>query len=168
MAMLNKNVVTKVVGALEVENYTMQGWRVAEVVQDQHVESFCESTPFLPQGQNYPVTGSGTKGFLVTKNLFVMTKDGSSLIAEANERVAAAERRGNEVATLLIEADKKTEEWKKEAGKLLKGHENYVYENQKLSERLEAERKQKVKMENDIAKIRNAVGELKMKEILGA
>ena len=168
MAMMNKNVVQKVVGPLEVENYTLQGWRVADIIQEQVVESVFETVPLVLPGQNYTTNASGTKGFLVTKNLFVMVKDGSSLLVEANERVVAAEKRASDIANQLIEADKKAVEWKKEANNLLNAHGVYASENKALSERLESERKLKTKMENDIAKIRQAVGELKMKEILGS
>lgn len=168
MAMQNRNVVSKVVNAHEVESLTLQGWRVTEVIQENFVESFNESVPFCPAGSNYIQNGCGTKGFLVTKNLFLMTKDGSTLIAEANDRVAAAEARGHDLATKLIEADKKTAEWKQEANNLLRGHETYVSENGDLKKRVHQLHQSNLKMENDIAKIRNAVGELKMKEILGA
>jgi hypothetical protein len=168
MAMPNKNVVTKVVGAYDVENYTLQGWRLEDVLQESHVESFSESVPLVVPGQSYPTTYNGTKGFVVTKNLFVMTKDGSTLITEANARVEAAEVRSRDLANKLIEADKKTATFEKDVAKLKADYERQITETNRWVERHTVERDAKVKMEKDISKIRNAVGELKMKEILAS
>jgi hypothetical protein len=167
MAMPNRSVVSKVVNAHEVEGLTMNGWRLDDVLQESSVECFNESTPLVVPGQSYPTTYNGTKGFVVTKNLFVMKKDGSAIVAEAEEALAQTEKARKNFADRTIEAEKKTVEAQKEVATLKSELATSAAFARQLSTQLVTERDLKQKMENDIAKIRQAVGELKMKEILG-
>lgn len=163
-----KTVVMKVVEAYEVETYTMLGWRLSEVLSESYVESFSESVPMVLPGQSFVSNSVATKGFLVAKNRFLMTMDGSSVLAGMNEKLVAADKRVAEAKAAQEAAEKKAEEWKRDSNNLLRGHETYVRENKILAEKLERAEKSNHTMEEDIGKIRKAVGELKMKEILSS
>jgi hypothetical protein len=167
MAMVNRSVVVKVVNAHEVEALTKEGWRLDDVLQESVVEPFGESVPFLATGQTYTVNGSGTRGFLVTKNLFLMKKDGSTVMAEVYELLKQADQAGHDLANKLIAAEKKAADAESNVVALKKNNDLYTAHGQSLSNQLAEAKKQNQKMENDIAKVRQAVGELKMKEILG-
>jgi hypothetical protein len=164
----NKTEVMKVVEAHDVETYSMLGWRLVEVLPETYVDAFSESVPMLLPGQNFVTNNFATKGFLVSKNRFLMATNGSSILAGMNEKLADAEKRIAEAKAVQQEAEKKAEEWKKEANNLMRGHETYVRENKILVEKLDRSEKSNHKMEEDIGKIRSAVGDLKMKEILAS
>jgi septal ring factor EnvC (AmiA/AmiB activator) len=166
MATANRSVVVKVVNAPEVEALTKEGWQLDDVLQESVVEPFNESVPFLPTGQTYTVNGSGTRGFLVTKNLFLLKKDGSTVMAEVYELLKQADQAKHDLANRLVEAEKKTAEAVKEVANVKRQVANSVAHGSSLAEQLTTAKKTNQKMENDIAKIRQAVGELKMKEIL--
>lgn len=167
MATSNKSVVSKVVNAHEVEGLTTAGWRLDEVFQESYVESFSEQVPMIVPGQSYPTTYSGTKGFVVTKNLFLMKKDGSALVSEAHEVLEQAFAHEKTLQSQLAEVQ--------DTARVLLGkfevsetaRIGLAKERDRARQDFEAERALALKMEGDIAKIRNAVGALKMKEILG-
>lgn len=159
--------VARVVEGHEVEQLTREGWRIARVLPESKMELACESVPLMGPGMNYPTNGQGTRGLVVGFHRFLMFKDEKSLIAEHAHEVKDLRsdvdhfRRSSEDALHNL---KLREE---ELQKLKKYQESLEKTQNAAFDEASTERKAKQKMEQDIAKIRKAVGELKMKEILG-
>lgn len=168
MAMPNKHEVVKVVGENEVERLTSQGWSLREVLQETGVESFNEQVPMLTPGNTYPSTFSATRGFVVTKNRYVMVQDDSKVLAQMQAQLDEKEKIVSNARQMQVEAEKKAEEWRKQYAGSLDANGVYARENERFRTENQNLFKSNQKMERDIAKIRSAIGELKMKEILEA
>jgi hypothetical protein len=158
----------KVVDGAEVEFLTRQGWYLQEILQETHVESFSEQVPFVTHGSTYVQNASATKGFLVTKNKFVMVQGKSGTIQELERQLAEAQRgqynaqaecrKAEETAKGALEALKREQE-------ISTGRFEQVNASYAVRRELEETKR---KMENDIAKIRAAIGDIRMKEILAS
>lgn len=167
MAMPQKqSYVVKVVNEHEVESLTRSGWRIREILPWQHVEPFSETASPLVNG--FPQTTYATKGFLVSTNKFVMEHNADSALAEMSEKLAKLEAEHAALQSAYANAGKDLFA----AQETVRGLNNRIgYLTNDLDGArvdFQKERERNRKMENDIAKIRQAVGELKMKEILAS
>lgn len=159
---------SKVVDAKDVESLTLQGWRIDRTLEESYVEPFHETTPFAVPGQTYTMSGSGTKGFLVTRIRFLMTLDELSATAQLRVQMEQAEQLASSARKMQTDAEEALKKQQAEVLRLEGLNTRAERENTRLSESYNDAQKMKIKMENDISKIRTAIGDLKMKEIIGS
>lgn len=166
MAMDRQHAVVKVAFDYEVEQLTRQGWRLREVLQETAVESFNESVQMLVPGNTYPQSFSQTKGFPVTKNRYLMVQDGNKALAEMQAKLDEQQTIVSNAQNMQAEAEKKAAALVKEIEALNYSNGNLIRNAGDTNGQLSKSKELNRKLEGDIAKIRNAIGELKMKEIL--
>ena len=158
--------VAKVVEANDVEYLTREGWRIAKVLPESRMELANEQVPLMPPGQSYPTQASGTRGLVVGFHRFLMFFDEKSALAKFATEAKQRHIELCDMRTALTAAQSDLKLQTAEAKKAETLRAAATAENASLSQRYYDERKLKQKMEEDIAKIRKAVGEMKMKEIL--
>jgi len=158
--------VAKVVEGSEVEMLTRQGWRIAKVLPESFATSVPESIPVVCAGQSYPTQASGTRAISVSTTRFLMFEDEKSQLAKMAQLAAVKEVSLNKAQSDLQEVQKALKEQ-------VAAYQKVCENEKRLAETLSLRgaevfevKKQRDLMERDIAKIRAAVGELKMKEIL--
>lgn len=167
MATNSKSTLLAVVRASEVEHYSRMGWTLRQVVSHSEVEHVPEKQAFMPSGASYPVTLDVNRVLVVTGSRFLMARDGSLALEEKERELRC---RLDDLTALRTLLDSQTAEAAQTTKALAAEREQTVRLDAELRRRkqeLEGERQQKLKMEADIAKLRNALGELRMKEILG-
>lgn len=157
----------KVVEWPEVEAYSREGWQLARVVPESRVEHASESVPFLIPGQSYPTMGSGTKSHTVSTARYVLFKDEQSAIAQLHAEAKKQYVELRDTQQKLAEQELAFKELFKTSLKLTESEKTSktIAENCEVQAR--EDRIKIHKMEQDLAKLRNAFGELKVKEILG-
>jgi len=166
--------ISKVVRGESLFEETQRGWKVIGSYQDSVMESVFEQEP-LPAGQQ-PYGGyTPTPGFVNVQKwkpalvtFFVLMKDAESVIAALNDQLKEACEKS---ATAHRECDAAQKSLKETETKL----ENAKNHNQAVDNALKdlrATREKELttsrKLEVDIGKIRTAIGERQLKEILGA
>lgn len=164
-----KHDVVKVVDEMQVEPLTRAGWRLEEVLKEQHIETFEESTPIASgstSGGTYVSNYTGKKGFVVSKVRYLMKQDGNKALAEMDAKLKEAEQISWNAQHGRQDAEKKAEALDIEAKQLRNTQENLMGRITAQQDQLNKAQGANRKLESDIAKIRSAVGELKMKEIL--
>jgi hypothetical protein len=161
--------VIKVVPYTEVERHTMDGWELDKVLTRSHAATIPCSTPLVPHACSNGGYSSGTQystrdeAIQVHEPLFVLTKDLDTLKKE----LLLAE----EIKKYVLEkADlqKQNDQWKLTAERL----QQEVLMSQESAKIAREHRDEKIalarKLEGDVGKIRQAIGDLRMKEILNA
>lgn len=159
--------VLRVAEGSELEGLTMQGWRMLQVLPESREIVSREEVPLVLPGQNYPTTYSGTRAQVVQQHRFLMLKEERTVLAEAQARFDALHAESLKTAHALLEAEKKVKEQTAQWQRICEENKRYLEQTVAVREEVATMRGQRDKMEKDIAKVRAAVGELKMKEILG-
>jgi len=158
--------VAKVVEGSEVEMLTRQGWRIAKVLPESFATSVPESIPLVCAGQSYPTQASGTRAISVSTTRFLMFEDERSQLAKMAQLAAVHAVTHGETVRALEQAKRELKDSVAAHAKAQEVAERHGADIiRERGEKFEA-KKQRDLMERDIAKIRSAVGELKMKEIL--
>jgi len=160
--------VAKVVEAADVEMLTRQGWRIAKILPETGVAMMSESVPFMAPGMSYPTSGSGTRAVPVSTTRFLMFEDEKSQLAKMAQLAAVHEVTMREQRERLAAADKALKEQAAAYAKMCEQERATATTLSLRGAEVFDIRKQRDLMERDIAKIRKAVGELRMKEILEA
>ena len=158
--------VARVVEAADVEMLTRQGWRIAKILPESRIEYGCETVPLVVPGQGYATQASGTRALTVSTTRFLMFEDEKSQLGKMAQLAAVKEVSLNKAQSDLQEVQKALKEQ-------VAAYQKVCENEKRLAETLSLRgaevfevKKQRDLMERDIAKIRAAVGELKMKEIL--
>ena len=157
----------QVVDGHELGHYTVTGWRVVKVLEESELATCSEQVPLPSGGGNYPVTLTGTRGFTIQKSRFLIFLDEHSALKEAHASREMALAELKETAQRLSEMDKAQKATDAKALKLEMENKRLETENARIAGQSADNRRLKEKMETDIGKIRAAVGDLRMKEILG-
>jgi hypothetical protein len=167
-----KHAVHVVVAEKEVHIRSQQGYVLVAVLYTDVAEMLCdsESTPVTDPGYTYPNRTNlitHTKHQILREPRFLMRLDWDSALAEKEKLVASAHERANRVAEEHLAEKKRADALEKEKEKLVTerdtAHKNYMSSVKNYEEQRDGRRR----LEGDIAKLRNAVGEIRMKEILG-
>lgn len=169
MAMpMDKHSVVKIVNEHEVEMLTRSGWRLREVLQETSIEPFGETVQMMVPGNSYPSSFNQTRGFNVVKNRYLMVQDGSKALAELSDKLRETENITNNACAQRDEAHRLVGERDKEIARLKQDVQHITDTNSRNYKQYTEQKTLNQKMETDIAKIRSAIGELKMKEILAS
>lgn len=152
----------------QVEHYSIRGFRLREVVYSDSIQHANETTTTMENGYSRNITLEVQKPFALREPRFVMVQGLDLTLAEQQERIDELRRELFQASTTEREAVEKATAQEKRAKQL-------ETDNKNLSDSLRAEydgketiRASNRKLEGDIAKIRGALGDLKMKEILSA
>lgn len=169
MATMDKRI-HAVIKANDVELRSRAGWRVQEVLKSSRVEVASESVSYPPQPNvgyaTSPTYGTNTKSHVVEEFNFLMVQDETKYVADLQLEVERLRMEmTNARANLMSEQEtlKNTRTALEQAQQRLKVEQEACGRERKLVEELRLSNR---KMENDIAKIRVAVGERQMKDIL--
>lgn len=155
----------------QVEHYSMRGYRLVEIIYSDYMEYALETTSDNENGYNNSYgnkTHTVQKPMTLRKAKFVMVQSGDDAMAQKvaevdhlQQRLLTAESAKRDAERKVEDATKKTEGLesdKRRLDEVIRGN------NETISDF----RKSNRKLEGDIGKIRAAVGDLKMKEIIGA
>jgi hypothetical protein len=155
--------VFKVVKFADVETWSLQGWEFVMVVTQSLAQTVPCSTPFLGRDINYgPQYASRDEIVQVHEALFMLSKDGEEIsreaVLEGKLNLAVAEGR-----KLQEQLNVMTHNYKvvKEDG--AEYQKRYDQLNQKLGE----EQKLRRKLEDDLAKICSAIGQIAFDKAVG-
>lgn len=134
-------------------------------------------TPEAPQDSGYASTYGGPSpkpdpvaqpAVVLRQARYLMRKDAESALRDERQERAAADAQLKE-ARRQIREHQESDAQKEQAQKKLQAELRTVGDNQAaLLRNMEADRAAKRKLETDIAKLRVALGDLRMKEILGS
>ena len=154
----------KAVSASFLESETKKGWKLVGVVSEQqpHI-AMDQQAVFNPQ-HNYIQSHPVQHTIPVTVLHFILGYEENKVIEDFQKEVASL----TEQVKALPEKEKVIEHLKKELTQVQGVRDANGQELNATRTRVNEGRIQVMKMEADIAKIRKAVGELRMKEILEA
>lgn len=163
--------IVKTVEQHELESHTMQGWRLIAVLQEQRVElaQRQEVNPHPNNGNNYQYNSiiNLNAPQVVTRSVYLLGLDEHSSMSKVNNELHRCQAERSHVASKLIDLNEKYKETERKLANLTKTHQQVCGDNDAMV-RGRAEQAAAIrKYEGDIAKIRAAIGELKMKEIIG-
>lgn len=153
----------------QVEHFSIRGFRLREVIYNDSIQYANESTTTLhDNGYQRNVTMEVNKPFALREPRFVMVQGLDLTLAEQQATIEELRQKVFQASTSERDAVEKATAQEKRTRQL-------EADNTRLSESLRAEydgketlRTSNRKLEGDISKIRVALGDLKMKEILGA
>lgn len=154
--------------ACEVESACHQGFSLREIIYEDRITTGRESGTTTTQTPTYSMTQIDvTKPFVTRVPLFVMQQSGDRVVANLNAQIAAHQADALQAAKVIEDLKKDLQrETKNNEGlrdslqRETNRHETYRSSSERLQE---ANRK----LESDLGKVRAAVGEIRMKEILG-
>jgi len=158
---------TKVVDAHELESVTSAGWKLVFTYQESTTMPFFEQEQAVGPNTYPGQTVRVQKLYPVTQTCFVVTLDADSSLERVSSELEKTKKALEASAAELKKLDEGAADAKKnlEAARLQASKWEQCHSTtQKL---LDEARTQNRKIEEDIAKVRKAVGELRMKEILG-
>lgn len=167
-----KPAVHVVVGEKEVYSRSQHGYVLVAVLYTDVAEMLCdsESMPVTDPGYTYPNRTNmvtHTKHQILREPRFLMRLDWDSALADKEKLVTSAHERANRVAEEHLAEKKRADALEKEKEKLAAERDtlskNYRTSVKNYEEQCDRARR----LEGDIAKLRNAVGGIRMKEILG-
>ena len=156
-----------VVLSCEVEHYNRLGYVVTGVFDEQVSGYISLTDQVCPAGQSYPVQVSRQEAAVTKVLKFHMTKDGDSHVAQLEEEIASLKMKHEDAQSALGAAQEAATQLRATSEQLARDMERRRVELEKQNSDAAELRRRLQKMEGDIAKIRGAIGDLKMKEILG-
>ena len=175
MVAVNDFAVVKTVSAEQLERATYEGWRVIQTIEVEDARTVYEHDMAIAVPAADPNRYGGDpsrrpkveRTVVVKTMMFLVGKDESSAVGLLTSQLRQAHReladaQGNErlAKSHLGVAEKALNEAKKD----IEERTEFVIQLRKQNEQREERLR---KMEQDMAKIRHAVGDLKVKEILG-
>ena len=162
---------TKVVDAMNLEMWTRQGWKLVFSFQESLLMQCNECEPKMVHNPSSYNSSNDTvmaqRWRPYTTTYFVLVQDEESALAEAAQKIADAEVTRSNAETnerTAREAQAKAEEAKTRAEKEAERQKERA---DQIWQQMNQAQTQARKLEQDMAKIQNAVGSLKVKEILG-
>jgi len=166
----DKGCVTVVVDENRVEDYSTRGFRLIEIVHTDMVEEIEEKTKDDENGygNSYGTkVHTVTKGVVLRKPRFVMVMDGSEALAEKQGEVHFLEKAAHDLRSERDDFEKKVTDLDGEVKGLEADKRRLATTIADKLKEITAERTSKRKLEEDIGKLRTALGDLRMKEIIG-
>ncbi len=164
-------------GPGDLEILTRDGWSLTKVIQSDRMIDVQEDVAAYdeaPEGSNSGYRNPGwqhtsiMRKVVVMDTIFLLEKDESTVIAELEDRLKETEAKAS-----AANVEKKKAEMELRDAKA--SHQFVVDESRRRNEALakalsdaEELRKTKARMEEDLARIQRAVGELRVRDILGA
>lgn len=176
-ANVDRDGVFKVVDGFELEQHTMSGWVLVETLRETMVDTGMDEV-LHPQFMKHNFDNNsyycGTekvyldRSHVVGRTRFLLRKDPDSVVAESVASVVEMEHRVAEAERKQLSAQERVgvvEGQLEGAGRQAARLNDRI---ERLSEDCKLASEQRLKMEADLAKVRQAIGEIKMSEILGA
>jgi chromosome segregation ATPase len=151
----------------EVESLCFRGYRLVQVLPDDRIEFGSEQTTTHENGYQQ-IKENVTKPLVLRRSLFVMLQDADQALAAKEAERATAERDARRARGEAEEAGRKAAEQAKLAEKLKRDVDSLDAQFRSRGEEQQRLRETTRKLEADLGKVRAAVGEIRMKEILGA
>lgn len=159
--------VYKVVGPYEVEKHTMDGWALDKVLGHSYADKIQCQTPVSSQVPDncYGGVSSHPRDEVVQVHepLFLLVKD-----LELIQKEVMLTDEVTDLKKKLELKQKERDQWEQAAGRFNSERQSAVESRRLLDEMLVKEQASKQKLEKDIGKLRVAIGDLRMKEILDA
>jgi hypothetical protein len=151
----------------EVERLCYQGYRLIQIIHDDCIDFAAETTEERPeQYQPSRTTHTVNKPIVRRRALFVMLQGADEALAAKEVARANAEHKAWEAHRAAEEAKRKAAEQTKLAEKLTRDNEELDRSVRARAEEHGRLRDSNRKLEIDLGKVRKAVGEIRMKEIL--
>lgn len=162
------NSLVVVVEENHVESFSSRGFRLLEIVFTDLLEEVEEKMMEQENGNSYgSKSRTGTKSVVVRRPRFVMVQNGNGALADKQADLDESLRQVHELR-------KDRDNFEIKAADLENKMKGLEADKRRLASTIEdklkeitAERTSKRKIEEDIGKIRTAIGDLKMKEIIG-
>lgn len=163
-------------GPGDLEILTRDGWSLVKVIQSDRMIDVLEDVAHFDEAPHrsdgyYRAPGwqhaSVTKKVVVTDTLFLLEKDESTVIAELEAKIKEAEAKASAADVEKKKAEKDLFEEKGASQRLSAAAIRSQELHAKLLVDTEELRKTKARMEADLGKIRLAIGDLRMREIVG-
>jgi hypothetical protein len=157
----------KVVEAQDLEWHTTSGWKLEEVLRETRAEKHMESVPFMQSG-GYVSRESQDKVMAVAVTRFLVSRRPDDPLMQKTQE---AQHLNDALRNARLEVESAQNNIKAKDKELALAQKSLETANASVESyrtQYYAEQKLKQKMETDIAKVRQAVGELKMKEILAS
>jgi septal ring factor EnvC (AmiA/AmiB activator) len=161
----------KVVSAYELEGQTSLGWQFVERFSEGQATTLSEMTPVAGVNGSYPQTMSGSRGAVVKHPLFLLWKSEESALVLKQGEIDRLNKQVSEVKEQKDALDKNLKETTVKLanveGRLIV--EQDVIKNLRTKEASWTEASKQIeKLKTDFGKIWTAIGDFKMREILGA
>jgi hypothetical protein len=162
----------KIVQAEEIEALTLSGWRLVLTYQDTVLWPYMETEPPPPQ-TTYSTSYTSNMAVQVTRckpctaTRFVMQLDEQNALAQMNNDLESVKKALENEKNAHRQTHRDLDAQAKKVTEAKKAVDEYSQKNTSFASQLDTARTSNRKLESDIAKIRTAVGELKLKEILG-
>jgi hypothetical protein len=163
--------IVKTVHASKLEECTRQGWVVVDAFDEQNTEAVYGVEPrVLPHGPNdysHEATVSTTHHHLVTSRYFVVRVDDASHLAGLNEQIAGLKTTLDEKSVALTQAQEALRKTSRDLDTAQLDVTSLRSAAGRMAEDRQAEILKMRRMEDDLGKLRKALGELRVREILG-
>ena len=166
-----KTGIFKVVSAYELETQTNLGWQLVERFSDGAPTSLADMIPVAGANGSYPQTMSGTRGAIIKQSFFLLWKSEESAIALKQGEIERLAKQVSEVKGEKAAVEKDLKETKEKLAnneRALTGFQDAVKNLQTKEASWVETSKQVEKLKIDFGKIWAAIGDFKMREILGA
>lgn len=162
----------KVITEQDLEWHTRDGWKLQEVLRESQVHKSSDQVPVVHQnsggGGSYTSSAYAEHSHVVQTNRFLVSRPSDSPVSLKEAQVVDLKGKIAVMEDQLRDAKREAEKKDKEIATLktdLASSQERVISNYKSFKESE---EMKRKMEGDLAKIQNAIGGLKMKEILAS
>jgi len=162
----------KIVGDHELAGVTQQGWRLVAIVQEQGYMMACEQVP--NPNPTYGGTIGAQRAMPSLTTRYVVGRDEESALAEVHrtvemkdKKLAEALQETRELRVKAEGADKVERENSRLAEWLAKAQKDLHEVQAALVRERDLQREKLRKYETDLGKVRSALGDLRMAEILG-
>jgi len=166
---LRLNLITIVVPEHEVEGHSYRGYRLVDIIYSDYVEHGTETTSDNENGYNQQYgsrTHTVSKPLVVRKAMFVMVQSGDEALERKMDELVSLRAHVSKVEEAQQEAVKKADAQAKHVARLVDDKKLIDETLKTRTEELRAAQTSNRKLEQDIGKVREAVGALRMKEIL--
>lgn len=159
--------VVRICGEDEVNHLCFQGYRLASIIYTDRVEFASENTTAMENGYQQNKL-SVSKALVIRVPRFVMVMDRDDALAAQRQTIDELRAQVIELRDVALECERSAKKFEQQVTELESGHK--LLKEKVIAQGAENRtiRDTNRKLEEDIAKVRAAVGELKMKEILGA
>lgn len=160
--------ILKVVSASQLEEFSAQGWRVLEGFNEEQDHVFLGSEPKqVEDGNSYCSTVDTRRSVVLSQRYYVLGRDETSVLADLNSKIAAANVQVKDLTAKAKEQDDTLSQARREIDRLTNFVEARDLAAGRVAQERRGEQERMRKMEKDLGKLRAALGDLKMREILG-
>jgi hypothetical protein len=161
----------KTIHASKLEECSREGWVVVDTYDEQNTELVSGTEPReIPHGPNdysHEATVFTSRHYVVTAHYFVVRRDPESHLAELHEEIADLKTLFDEKNVALNQAQAALTKATQDLELAQIDVTSLRSDAGRVSNDRQAERIKMRKMEDDLGKLRKALGELRVREILG-